>query len=242
MNLQNYGPTIEENEATEDENVISMFTDSFKRKTKFHPSLFENSFTQKIVSSSLINYQDHAATKFMEFNLSSSDFLTDLPSLTAHIKCCIKELKPDGSIINLDDNLLIGTIPSSLISNVIKNFRLFIFDTQISTEKSDRYSLTSYVTNYFNSQLTHLKHFDMENGYYIDQSEPDYLATSYAKECSETGLENETISRGFFESGSNFANSVSLSFCEKLNSPFLFTQPNLLLPQVSKNRKRIKFD
>ena len=121
MNINDFGANIEENEAGEDESVVSMFMDSFKRKTKFHASLFENSFTQKLQTSSLINFHDHASSKFCEYTLTSANFLTDLQSLSAHATCKIMEEKSDGSLVPLEDNVLVGTIPSSVISNIIKN-------------------------------------------------------------------------------------------------------------------------
>ena len=82
----------------------------------------------------------------MEFRLVSNDFLTDLHSLTGHIECKIQEKKSDGTLQNLARGNLIGTIPSSIISNCIKNFRLFLYDRQLSPERSDRYSLISYLS------------------------------------------------------------------------------------------------
>ena len=165
MNINDFGSTIEESEMTESD-VTSLFMESFKRKTKFHSSLFENSFTQKLLTSSLLNFHDHESTKYCEYSLTSPDFLTDLQSISAHIKCKIMEKQDDGKLIDLDQNTLIGTIPSSVISNVIKNFRVFIYDTQISTEKSDRYSLISYITQYFNAQFTDIQDWDHDTGYY----------------------------------------------------------------------------
>ena len=164
MNLHDFGTTIEQNEAVEDDSVVTMFLESFKRKTKFHASLFENSFTQKLNTSSLLNFHDHSSTKFCEYTLTSADFLTDLHSLSAHVRCKIVEEKSDGSLVDLKNDLLVGTIPSSIVSNLIKNFWLFIYDTQISTEKSDRYSLVSYITQYFNAQSTYVKHWDPDSG------------------------------------------------------------------------------
>ena len=232
MNLQDFGATIEESEMTEDAGVVQLFMDSFKRKTKFHKSLFEHSFTQRINPISMVNFKDHETSKFLEFNLSSQDLLTDMHSLTAHTKCRILELK-DGTLTNLDDQVMIGTIPNSIVSNIVKNFRLFLFDTQISTEKTDRYSLISYVTQYFNAQMTQADHWNPITGFYIDQSKSDTLITSSAQNCSEAMFEKGVISKGYFESGENFQNSVSHLFCERLNSPFLYSSPNLLLPEVS---------
>ena len=217
---------------TEDAGVVKLFMDSFKRKTKFHKSLFEHSFTQRINPVSMVNFADHESSKFLEFNLTSQDLLTDMHSLTAHTKCRILELKND-SLTNLDEQTMIGTIPNSIISNIIKNFRLFLFDTQISTEKPDRYSLVSYITQYFNAQMTHAEHWNPITGFYIDQSKSDTLITSRAQNCSEAMLQKGVISKGYFESGANFQNSVSHVFCERLNSPFLYSSPNLLLPEVN---------
>lgn len=232
MNINNFGNTIEENELAEND-VFNMFMGSFKRKVKFHPSLFENSFTQKISPQPTPNFQDHKPSKYMEFRLVSNDFLTDLHSLTGHIECKIQEKKSDGTLANLTRGNLIGTIPSSIISNCIKNFRLFLYDRQLSPERSDRYSLISYFTQYFNSQLTNLKEIDFDTGLYFDQSEPSFTATSQAKTCSKTQYTASAISRGYYDSGSIFAESATHTFCERLNSPFLWSQPNLLLPGVS---------
>ena len=231
MNLNNFGATIEENETGENEN-IGMFMNSFKRKLRFRDSLFENSFVQKINSQNLINMKDHSPSKYMEFNLSSADFLSDLQSITAHIKCKIMEKKADKTLGNLGSNILVGTIPSSIISNCIKNFRLFIFDTQISAERSDRYSLISYISHYFNGQLTDPKHCCFDDGLYFDQSSSNYLLTSKGEECSEALLKAEAISQGFHDNASFFKSSATHTFCEKLQSPFLFSLPNLLLPKV----------
>ena len=236
MNLNSFGSTIEQNESGEDESV-SMFMNSFKRKTKFHPSLFENSFVQRVNPINLTNMKDHAATKFLEFNLGSNDFLTDLQSITAHVKCKIVEKKADNSTINLGKDIAVGTIPSSIISNLIKNFRLFIFDTQISTEKPDRYSLISYICHYFNGQLTNPENWSFRDGLYFDQSKNDYLLTSSGTECSEALLKSEAISQGFYQSSQVFKESTSHTFCEKIQSPFLFSLPNLLLPKVIFNNE-----
>ena len=128
--------------------------------------------------------------------------------------------------------MLVGTIPSSIIANCIKNFRLFIFDTQISAERPDRYSLISYISHYFNGQLTDPKHCCFDSGLYFDQSSSNYLLTSKGQECSDALLKADGISQGFYESASFFKSSASHTFCEKLQSPFLFSLPNLLLPKV----------
>ena len=93
MNINNFGNTIEENELAEND-VFNMFMSSFKRKVKFHPSLFENSFTQKISPQPTPNFEDHKSSKYMEFRLVSNEFLSDLHSLTGHIECKIMEKKP----------------------------------------------------------------------------------------------------------------------------------------------------
>ena len=235
MNLQNFGSSIEEGEMSEDSSV-QFFLESFKRKTRFHKSLFEHSFTQKLNPISMVNFQDHSS-KFLEFNLSSQDLLTDIQSLTAHCKVKILEKKGE-ELVPLEDNLMIGTIPSSIVSNIIKNFRLFIFDTQISTEKTDRYSLISYVSQYFNAELNLTEHWNPITGFYIDQSNANSLVTSRATNCNELLMSEGVISRGYFESGINFQNSISHTFCEKLNSPFLYSRPNLIPFEVSKSIKK----
>ena len=232
MNINNFGNTIEENELAEND-VFNMFMSSFKRKVKFHPSLFENSFTQKISPQPTPNFEDHKSSKYMEFRLVSNEFLSDLHSLTGHIECKIMEKKSDGTLENLTKGNLIGTIPSSIISNCIKNFRLFLYDRQLSPERSDRYSLISYFTQYFNSQLTNPKEIDFDSGLYFDQSEPSSLVTSEAKSCTKALYTAGSISRGYYDSATIFADSTQHSFCERLNSPFLWSQPNLLLPGVS---------
>ena len=232
MNVNNFGNTIEENELAEND-VFNMFMSSFKRKVKFHPSLFENSFTQKITPQPTPNFSDHKSSKYMEFRLVSNEFLSDLHSLTGHIECKIVEKKSNGTLENLAAGNLVATIPSSIISNCIKNFRLFLYDRQLSPERTDRYSLISYFTQYFNSQLTNLKEIEYETGLYFDQSEASSLVTSEAKSCTKALYKAGAISRGHYDSGTIFAQSAQHTFCERLNSPFLWSQPNLLLPGVN---------
>ena len=236
MNVNNFGNTIEENELAEND-VFDMFMASFKRKVKFHSSLFENSFTQKITAQPTPNFQDHQSSKYMQFHLVSNEFLSDLHSLTGHIECKIMEKKSDGTLKSLFSGNLIATIPSSVISNCIKNFRLFLYDRQMSPERSDRYSLISYLTQYFNSQLTNPKEIDYETGLYFDQSDANSLVTSKAKTCTKALYTSGAISQGHYESGYIFAESAKHTFCERLNSPFLWSQPNLLLPSVSHFKK-----
>lgn len=79
-------------------------------------------------------------------------------------------------------------------------------------------------------------------GFYCDQSQSHYLLTSMGNHCTAEYLKNEAISQGFYESGYAFAGSPSMTFCEKLNSPFLFSQPNLVLPKVILNSNLNKID
>ena len=232
MNLNDLGVAIEENETVEDKSILS-FSQNFKKKIKSHTSLFENSFTQKISTRSQTNFNDFLPNKYIEFELESSDFLTDLQTLTAHVQCKILEDIGDNKYKPLGSGDLIGLIPGALISNLIKNFRLFLYQSQINSERPDKYSLISYITQYFDSHITDFEDFSMDDGFFLDQSRSDYLVTTDASNCSKELYDQEAISKGFYQAGQLFAESTTHHFCQILDSPFLFSQPNLLLPTVS---------
>lgn len=233
MNLSDLGTSIEENEVVVDK-TIENFSKNFKRKIKSHTSLFENSFTQKIVTKSQTNFNEHSSNKYIEFELENPDFLTDLQSLTGHVQCKIVEDMGNGNYKALDSQDLVGLIPGALISNIIKNFRLFLYQSQINSERPDKYSLISYITQYFDAHISDYEEFCMDSGFFLDQSRPDYLVTSHATNCSSELYKNQAISKGFYQSGELFSNSTPHHFCQVLDSPFLFSQPNLLLPTVRK--------
>ena len=71
------------------------------------------------------------------------------------------------------------------------------------------------------------------SGYYIDQSDPNYLLTSRATNCSKLLYEKESCSKGQLQAATLFANSTKHEFCQTLDSPFLYSSPNLLLPTVN---------
>ena len=226
MNLDN-GPN-----QIEQENSSDIFLKTFSKEIKKYDSLFINSFPQKINAIQLINYDNIMDGKYLEFNLGSPDMISDLSTLTAFLECSIKELKEDGTISNLPPDCFCGTIPGSIVSNCIRNCRIFIFDKQISPEKSNRYSLLSYIFNFFDKSKKNSTGINLENGSYLDQDEKNFITTSEAKQVSETALDKKLISSGFYESAKCFKGSQSQSFVDRINSPFLFTDLNLLLPKV----------
>ena len=66
MNYNDIADPIEEGQETEDISVTN-FLSNFKRKAKTHNSLFENSFTQRLNTTSQVNFSDHSSNKFMEY-------------------------------------------------------------------------------------------------------------------------------------------------------------------------------
>ena len=221
-----------ENNQMDEEISMNAFLNTFSTKISYYDSLFVNSFPQKINHKQMINYSNINEAKYMEFDLSSPDLVSDLSTLTAHLSCRIKELKSDGSIANLDPEVLIGTVPGSLISNTVKNLRVFLFDTQISPEKSNRYSLLSYIFDYFNKSNVAPKGINYQNGCYFDQSDENALITSEAKDVSEILMKSGVASQGYYDSTQFFKGSMAAEFIDRINSPFLYTKLHLLLPQV----------
>ena len=80
MNINEIEEGIQEHGETENKS-IPIFLSNFKRKTKIHGSLFDNSFTQKVTTYSQTNFKDYKSSKFLEFKLDSSEFLSDLISI-----------------------------------------------------------------------------------------------------------------------------------------------------------------
>ena len=221
-----------ENNQMDEEASMNAFLNTFSKKISYYDSLFVSSFPQKINHKQTINYTNINEGKYMEFDLSTPDLVSDLSTLTAHLSCCIKELKSDGSIVNLDPEVLVGTIPGSIISNAVKNLRVFLFDTQISPEKSNRYSLLSYIFDYFNKSNIAPKGINYQNGCYFDQNDENALITSEAKDVTETLMKSGVVSQGYYDSSQFFKGSIAAEFIDRINSPFLYTKLHLLLPQV----------
>ena len=215
----------------EDEFSDEGFLKTFSKKIKHYDSLFVSSFPQKIQAGQMIDYTSHSDTKFMEFDLTSPDLISDLSTLTANMTCRIREKTAEG-VIDLNATTKIGCIPGSVVNNAIKNLRVFLFDTQISPEKTDRYSLLSYIFEYFNKANIAPKRINYLNGSYFDQSVENFLVTSEGKEINDANLKAEVISQGYHDSGEFFQRSISHPFMDRINSPFLFSQLNLLLGGV----------
>ena len=221
-----------QNNQMEDEASSEAFLKTFSKKIKYYESLFISSFPQKVNHKELINYSSINETKYMEFDLSSPDLVSDLSSLTAHLSCRVRELNDDGTVTDLDATTEIGTIPGSIIGNTIRNLRVFLYDTQISPEKSNRYSLLSYMFEYFNKDIKAPKTINYQNGSYFDQSGEESLVTSEAKQVSEALMKAEVASKGYYDSSQMFKESATNYFIDRINSPFLYTKLHLLLPQV----------
>ena len=230
MNLEN------ENNQLEEEESMDHFMKTFSKKIDKYDSLFISSFPQKINHKQMINYKAVNDSKYMEFDLGSPDMVSDLSTLTAHMRCKIQE-KIGETLTNLKSGDLVGTIPGSVISNSIKNLRVFLYDTQISPEKANRYSLLSYIFEYFNKSNIMKKGINFQNGSYLDQENlrenSDVHLTCRGKEISTAFLNDGKISRGFAHSGRLFNESKSQDIIDRIHSPFLYTGLNLLLPQVS---------
>lgn len=158
MNFNEINEPIEEGQETEDI-TVSNFLSSFKRKAKTHTSLFENSFTQRLNTISQVNFSDHASNKFMEYSLASDEFLTDMTTITAHTKCKIVR-DNNGTHVPLEEGELVSTISGSVINALIKNFRLFLYTTQLNSERPDRYSILAYLSRFFDADMTTQENFD----------------------------------------------------------------------------------
>lgn len=226
MNLES------ENQIESEEFSSEVFLKTFSKKIKHYDSLFISSFPQKINPMELINYSSHAETKFMEFDLTSQELISDLSTLTAHLTCRVREQTEDGTIVNLPPGTTVGAIPGSILNNAVRNLRVFLYNTQISPEKSNRYSLLSYIFEYFNKANVAPKGINYLNGSYFDQAEENFLVTSEGKAISKANLDAEVISQGFYESGEFFKLSASNVFMDRINSPFLFSNLNLLLNTI----------
>ena len=158
MNYNDIADPIEEGQETEDISVTN-FLSNFKRKAKTHNSLFENSFTQRLNTTSQVNFSDHSSNKFMEYSLTSDEFLTDMSTISAHTKCKIVR-DNNGTHVPLEEGELVSTIGGSVIDALIKNFRLFLYTTQLNSERPDRYSILAYLSRFFDRDMTNPENFD----------------------------------------------------------------------------------
>ena len=231
MNINDISEINVEDGAETEDITVSNFVSNFKRKAKTHSSLFENSFTQKIVTTSQTNYKDYQSSKFQEYKLGSDEFLTDMTSITAHTKCKIVR-DNNGTHVPLESGESVATIAGGVINALIKNFRLFLYSTQLNSERPDRYTILAYLSRFFDADMTDVTDFDYLTGFYIDQSDPNYLLTSKATNCSKEIYESEACSKGHYQSATMFSNSATHTFCQTLDSSFLYSHPNLLLPTV----------
>jgi hypothetical protein len=140
------------------------FISGFSKTIKNRESYFRSSFTEKIQAKQLIDWNSHNDTKYLEFDIGSHDMLSDLSTLNVHMKCQIMEKKADGTLAKLKANDYVGLIPGGICQNSIRNLRIFIFGTQISPERTNRYSLMSYVYNYFDRDDYGLDGIDYASG------------------------------------------------------------------------------
>ena len=221
-----------ENNQLEEEADAEAFMKTFSKKVKYYDSLFLSSFSQKINHKQLINYSNINEAKFCEFDVTSPDMVSDLSTLTAHMTCRVRELK-DGQVIDLATGVKVSTIPGSVISNAVRNLRVYLFESQISPERENRYSLLSYIFEYFNKSIVRPKGINYANGSYFDQAKETDLVTSEAKVVpTKTLLNAGAISQGYYDSANFFKESTAHNFVDRIYSPFLFTKMNLLLPKV----------
>ena len=158
MNINDIAEAIEDGQETEDIGVNN-FLSNFKRKAKTHGSLFENSFTERLTTTSQINWTDYDSNKFLEYAVTSNSFLTDMTTITAHAECKIMR-DDNGTHVPLESGELVSTISGSVISALIKNFRLYLFTTQINSERPDRYSILAYLSRFFDADMTNDENFD----------------------------------------------------------------------------------
>ena len=225
-----------ENNQLEEEADAEAFMKTFSKKVKYYDSLFLSSFSQKINHKQLINYSNINEAKFCEFDVTSPDMVSDLSTLTAHMTCRVRELK-DGQVIDLATGVKVSTIPGSVISNAVRNLRVYLFESQISPERENRYSLLSYIFEYFNKSIVRPKGINYANGSYFDQAKETDLVTSEAKVVpTKTLLNAGAISQGYYDSANFFKESTAHNFVDRIYSPFLFTKMNLLLPKVRRER------
>ena len=216
-----------------DEPLPEEFVRTFSKKIKYYDSLFINSFPQRLNPKQLINYAKYDENKFIQFDLSHPELISDLSSVTAHLTCCVKEEKDDGILYPLEPGVKIGLAPGGLVSNAIRSMNLFIYQTQCSIEKNNRYSLISYIQQYFNKANVTTDDLNYNNAYYIDQSKADYLLTSQATRADDDLKEKQINSTGFYNSARFFEESNVHECHDVLHTPFLYSNLQFLLPTVS---------
>ena len=169
MDYQEFKTTDIANDV-EEQGAVKKFMSHFRQKIIDHSSNFEHSWTQKLISSTNPNWSDFLNSKFLEFKISEeTECLTNLQSLTAHMTVQMKEYK-DGSWVDLpvgENQARIGLIPGDLVQNMIKNLKLFVLDTQINSERSERYSLNSFVQKFFSTNLPTSPDMVLASGFFI---------------------------------------------------------------------------
>ena len=168
MDYQEFGTDIAAD--VEEQGAVKQFVSNFRQKIIDHSSNYEHSWTQKLISSTNPNWSDFLNSKFLEFKISEeTECLTNLQSLTAHMTMQMKEFK-DGLWVNLpaaEKQARIGLIPGDIVNNMIKNMKLFVLETQINSERSERYSLNSFVQKFFSSNLSTSPDMVLSSGFFI---------------------------------------------------------------------------